>query len=278
MRSAVLSLSVCLIFCLAAGAQTSNPDAVYPVGSDDLLEIRVDEEPTLNLEIRVSANGQVELPLLGDLDVSGKTPREIANEIERLLEASYLREATVRVRVKESRSRTVSVLGAVENPGPVQVTRPQSLLATITAAGGLASDHGPSILVRRRARNGLSDEIEISTHDLLVRADPSVNIPVFTDDVVAVAPQRETTILLMGEVSTRGALIFKSGEAVTLLTAIARAGGLTERASKKVLIKRRQADGRLREFRVSYKAILAGTIEDFPLQDGDIIVVRESFL
>ena len=64
---------------------------------------------------------------------------------------------------------------------------------------------------------------------------------------------------------------------MSLLTAIARAGGLTERASKKIEIKRESADGKMAQFEVDYKAVLSGKLADPLLQEGDLLLVKESF-
>ena len=86
------------------------------------------------------------------------------------------------------------------------------------------------------------------------------------------------TVYLMGEVGGSGAMTFRSGQRPTLLTAIAQAGGLTKRASSKISVKRQGEDGSRYEIIVRYKRLLAGEEEDLPLQDGDLIVVKESFL
>jgi protein involved in polysaccharide export with SLBB domain len=63
---------------------------------------------------------------------------------------------------------------------------------------------------------------------------------------------------------------------MTLLTAIARAGGLNDRAARKVIV-RRDRGGRSEEFEIDAKRILAGKDPDFELQAEDVIIVRESF-
>ncbi|MEE8367094.1 MAG: hypothetical protein V3S30_02135 [Thermoanaerobaculia bacterium] len=72
-------------------------------------------------------------------------------------------------------------------------------------------------------------------------------------------------------------LTFKSGERITLLETLIRAGGLTERASKKIIIRRDTGKGIREETIIDYRRILNGKEPDFELQDGDIIHVKESF-
>jgi protein involved in polysaccharide export with SLBB domain len=85
------------------------------------------------------------------------------------------------------------------------------------------------------------------------------------------------TIYLLGEVSATGAMQFKSTEPVTLLTVIARAGGLTDRASPRLRVKRRDGDGMMQELQAHYGRILNGQEPDLELRDGDLVVVKESF-
>ncbi|HEX6201366.1 MAG TPA: hypothetical protein VF100_00100, partial [Thermoanaerobaculia bacterium] len=74
-----------------------------------------------------------------------------------------------------------------------------------------------------------------------------------------------------------GAMEVPSTAGVTLLTVIARAGGLSERASPRITVRRRGADGLMNELRAHYKRILEGRDPDLELVDGDIVVVAESF-
>jgi protein involved in polysaccharide export with SLBB domain len=71
-------------------------------------------------------------------------------------------------------------------------------------------------------------------------------------------------------------LTFKSSERITLLAAIAHAGGLTDRAGR-ILVKRADRTDGPGELTVDYKRILAGTAPDVELRPGDVIVVKESF-
>ena len=74
-----------------------------------------------------------------------------------------------------------------------------------------------------------------------------------------------------------GALLFKSNERITVLSAIAHAGGLTDRASKRILVKRAARGDGPAEVTVDFNRILAGKEPDVELRQGDVIVVKESF-
>jgi len=283
---ATLALCV-LLLCLSGRALAQAPPQTaaensagpaYRVGPKDLLAIQVAEVPELNVERRVSEEGTISLPSLGEVEVGGLTPDQAASRLKALLEAKYVNHATVEVVVREFRSKPISLIGAVNQPGPLAFSGRWTLLDAITAAGGLAAGHGPKIYVLRRADNGLSDQIAINADDLMLRADPRANIPIFANDLINVPPDTEVTIYCLGEVKSPGALTFRTSERITLLTAIARAGGLSERASSKIVIKHRDAAGGATETTVNYKRIVAGSDPDVELRAGDLIVVKESFL
>ncbi len=276
MKKIAVPWTILLLVCAGLARAQSN-DAAYRIGARDLLSVRVDEDDKLNGDRRVTEAGTINLPLIGDVQVTGKTPGEAEQAIKRLLEEKYMQRASVDVQVLEFRSRPITVIGAVKTPGNLGFSGHWTLLEALAAAGGLAESHGNVVYVLRRADSGLFDQVTIDLDDLLVRGDPRVNIPIFANDLINVPVTVEITIYCLGEVAKPGALAFKSSERISVLTAIAHAGGLTDRASKKIMIKRQApADGRA-EVTVDYNKILAGKEPDLELRQGDVIVVKESF-
>jgi polysaccharide export outer membrane protein len=264
-------------FLLAALATSvSAMQQAYQIGPRDRLALRVLEVPELNVERRVNEEGAISLPLLGDFVVSGLSASEAASRLEALLTARYVRKATVSIEVIEFRASPITVIGAVRNPGPLEVAGRISLLEALTAAGGLSGAQGRVIHILRRADNGLSDQLTIDADDLLVRGDLRANIPLLSGDLVNVPVTVEVTVFCLGEVQQPGAVTFRSTERITLLAAIARAGGLSDRASKRILVKRRTDAGDT-ELEADYRAILAGRAPDLELQDGDVLYIKESF-
>jgi protein involved in polysaccharide export with SLBB domain len=91
-------------------------------------------------------------------------------------------------------------------------------------------------------------------------------------------PARTTVkVFCMGEVKSPGALEFDSDDRITLLSVIAKAGGLTNRASKSVRIKRRGDDGKDVESVVNYNRVVSGDLPDPDLSGDDVVIVKESF-
>ena len=247
------------------------------IGPRDEIQIRVAELPNLDSKLEVSNDGTIELPVIGSVVAAGLNESELAQRLRERLEQEGLRRATVSVEVTAYRSRPVSLLGAVNQPGNHYVPGRTTLLELLLDAGGLSENHGNAIHIRRRADNGLSDQIQISVEALIRDGDPVVNIPILAGDLINIPVARDIEIFFIGEVQNPGSLVFRSNEPVTLLTAIARVGGLTELASRKMRIKRGTGQRNPEEITVDYRQVLNGQTEDPPLQDGDIIIVKESF-
>jgi polysaccharide export outer membrane protein len=267
-----------LMFVLCAAvvvAQEQQGD--YRIGSKDLLEIRVLEIPELNLERRVTDAGTIDLPLIGQISVAGKTATEARAQLEDLLRATYVNRANVSFVVKEFANSPVSVVGAVTKPGSLSLSGRWSLLQAISAAGGLDQTAGRRIFVLRRSDNGLSDTLEIRRDDLLQATSAMWNIPIFPGDVVNIPSRSTVKVFCLGEVKQPGALEFDSDDRISLLSVIAKAGGLTDRASRTILIKRKGPDGKDVETKVNYKAVIAGKEPDPALKADDVVVVQESF-
>jgi polysaccharide export outer membrane protein len=194
-----------------------------------------------------------------------------------MLTDKYVNRANVSVVVREYANKPVSILGAVQKPGSLNISGRWTLLQAISAAGGLSERAGKRIYVLRRSENGLSDTLEIPTDELFQSGAPMWDIPIFPSDIVNIPGKTTVTVYCIGEVKSPGALTFDSGDRITLLSAMAKAGGLSDRASSAVRIKRKGPDGKESEIRVDYKRVLSGKEPDPTLLPDDVVVVKESF-
>ena len=268
----LLALLLLLLPATASQGQGAGPSASYRIGPMDLVSVEVLEDDSLDAETRVTEAGTIELPHVDPVTVAGLTTHEAALALGKALE-KYLQRATVTLRFIEYRSQPITLLGAVRKPGTLPFSGRWTLIDAVTEAGGL-TETGGDILVLRRASNGLSDQILIDRRELLEHGNPDVNIPLFPNDLINVPVATDITVFLIGEVASPGAVVFRSTDRITLLAALARAGGLTGRASNKVLVRRFESGA---ELRVNYKKLLAGSQPDVELSDGDLIIVKESF-
>lgn len=259
----------------AAGQEDASP--VYRIGPRDVVRIEVFEEADLNREVPVNDDGTLRLPLVGNVQAEGLTEEELAARLKAILEENFLQRASVSIEVVQFLSRPISVLGAVRKPGDLGSAGRLTLIEALTQSGGLSETHGGSIQILRRAPNGLTDRLTIPVESLLVRADPDLNIPIFANDLITVPAAEEVTVYLLGEVASPGAITFRRTERITLLAALARAGGLSERASNKIRIQRREDGGATRDLVVHYRRIVAGEEPDPELRHGDVLIIKESF-
>ncbi len=163
------------ILLLLAGCATSNsgkiatnaqdfgrPDApmamaesaVLRVGPLDTISVSVFEVPTLSGDFSVDARGNIVMPLIGEVPASGKTPDELALDLEQRLGSRYLKSPDVQVALKSSVSQRVTVDGAVTAPGIYPVAGSQTLLQSVAMAKGTTVDANPSKVVVFRTIEG----------------------------------------------------------------------------------------------------------------------------
>ncbi len=249
-----------------------------PYGPGDLLEIKVFEVEQLNQVVRVSEDGTINLPLLGQVRIEGLTQTGVVQHLAGLLQAKYVKNPQVTVFIKEYKSKQVAVIGAVETPGSYELVGRKNLLQMISLAGGFTDKAANEVFVLREGTNGDAQTISIDLKDLLVNGNQKLNIPVEPNDVINVPVDREFRVFVFGRVNKPGALKVRISEKVTLLQAIADAGGLAEGAKESaVTITRKGPGGQEQKIRVNLKDIISGKKKDIPLQEGDVVFVPESF-
>lgn len=247
------------------------------VGPRDVLEIKVLEDPTITNKYTVTEDGQVVLNVIGKVSVSGQSTAQIEATLKKLLEDNVLRKATVSVQIIEFGSKPISVVGAVQRPGPIGASSNMTLIQAITQAGGLTTNYGRELYILRTGRNGLSEQLTIDIEELMVNGNPDFNVPLAPNDLINVPIDTPLLVYVMGEVMKPGKTEFRRSQAPTLLQAISAAGGLTDRAARRVIIKR-MVNGREETLRIDYRDIIKGKKQDMALHDNDTVVVPESFL
>lgn len=127
----------------AAFRQTSDaalqtPAEDYRVSAEDVLDVTVFRVPDLSKTVKVSASGQIGLPLIGAVPVSGKTVAEVEGEIKRRLAGQYMQDPQVTVLVQEAVSQRITLEGEVAKPGIYPTSGRTTLLQAIALAGGMS--------------------------------------------------------------------------------------------------------------------------------------------
>jgi len=267
-----------ILLMIAAGAVAQELpilSADAPVGPRDVLDVKVLEDEKISGRVTVSEDGFVALNVVGKVQVAGLTSTQIEAKLKALLEADILTKATISVQVVEFASKPISVVGAVVRPGRIGATGNTTLIQAITQAGGLAAGHGKELYVLRTGRNGLSEQVAIDIEQLMVQGKPELNIPLAPNDLVNVPVDTPIAIYVMGEVMRPGKVDFRSSQTPTLLQAIAAAGGPTDRASRRVVVKR-LVNGAEQTLKLNYRDILNGKRKDEILRDNDTVYLEEA--
>lgn len=127
--------SVAEVDALAAKLESILPDQDYVIGPQDLLAIDVWHEPELSQIVPVRPDGKISLPLIGDLEVSGLTPRALQALLAKQLEA-YIHKPQVTAIVREVNSRKFYMIGEVERPGSYPLSAHMTVLDALATAGG----------------------------------------------------------------------------------------------------------------------------------------------
>lgn len=250
--------------------------AEYKIGPKDLLEISVIGFEDLNRKVRVSEEGQISLPYLGEIEVRGLTSSDLEKKLVGLLKEKYLENPQVTVVIAEHQSQKVYVIGAVNTPGPYELMGRLTLLKLISQAGGLSAAAGNEIMIMRLLPDGSKTSLKISVEDLILKGDASLDVPLQAEDIISIPVDITVPIYVTGEVRNPGNIAIKKSNIPTLLRAIAQAGGFTERASKgKVIIKRIDESGKETNIRVNVDDIIKGKKKDIQLQENDVVIVPE---
>ena len=280
LRTAGLVLAALAAGLAAAAPAAQETSAEYKIGPKDLLEISVLGVAEINkLVVRVSEEGRITLPLLGEVGGGNLTKFEVEKKLALLAGEKIVIKPQVTVHILEYVSRRVSVVGAVGKPGPYELLGRQTVLSLVSEAGGLTQDAGEEIIVIRQLPGGDSTALRLSIDGLFVQGDPKLNVALEPGDVINVPVDKPVPIYVFGQVRNPGALQVRRSSLPTLTQAIAQAGGFTDRANKKrVRIRRKDAAGKDLEFTVNVRNILKGKIKDIPLKVNDTVYVPESLL
>lgn len=241
----------------------------YAIGEGDLLKIKVYDHPDLTTETRVSGEGKITFPLIGEVEANGLTATEIEKRIAALLEGGYIIKPQVSVFIVEYKSKKVTVLGEFTKPGLVELRGNSTLLEVISNAGGITPNAGDMLYIQRKIIKGGSGKKEditvtVELKKLLEEGEVNANVAVLDGDSIYVP--RAAFVYVNGEVRTPGA--YKITKGLTVLKAITIAGGFTQKAWQ----------GRTKIIRKADKGevTIGANMDDLVMPD-DIIMVPESF-
>jgi polysaccharide export outer membrane protein len=156
----------------------------YVISTGDVLEITVYGEEDLTKVIRVSADGIISYPLVGEVRVMGLTPSQLEDELTYILGEDYLVNPQVNVFVKEFSS--FSILGQVKNPGSYPLKGRVTVLDAIALAGGFTKIAAPNKTKIIRVEDSQEKTIGVRVNDVIKKPDQSKNILLRPNDTIIV--------------------------------------------------------------------------------------------
>lgn len=191
-RRASLTTFGLLLAVFASGCATTpapEPPISYPdylVGAPDKLMVTVLPEPTVQEAVVVRPDGKITIQLIGDVQAAGRTPHEIAAEIEERI-GRYKRGARATVAVTQAVSSAITVLGEVRRPGTFPISKETRVAEAVGTAGGLtsfANDDNVHI-VRGGGRSAVVIPVDL---DAIQSGDMATNVQLRGGDIIYVPP------------------------------------------------------------------------------------------
>ncbi len=266
----------------------------YILGAGDQVTVRVfgaDDLPERPTE--VGTDGKISLPMVGKVQALGFSVRDVETDLTARYK-TYFKDPQITVTVTDYRSQPVTVVGAVNAPGVIQLRGPTRLIRVLSQAGGLKPEAGDKVLITRRLPDqgtatttaaGIATESntsfylkEIDLLKILDGTDPSANLIVEANDLITVP--RAKMVYVMGDVGRPGGYILDGHTSkLTVLQAVALAGGANKSAaygSTKILRPATGGDTPRAETQIDLKKILASKAPDIPLHADDILYVPNS--
>ena len=199
-RILVAALVVTVLAACASGGGTTDTPPVqqqaavedYAIGVDDVVQVSVWRNPELGIEVPVRPDGKISVPLVGDVMAGGRTPAEVAKDIQEKLSA-YVRDPQVAVILTELRSHEylsrVRVTGAVRQPVSSPYRQGMTVLDAVLAAGGVNEFAAPDRSSLYRKSEGQTTSYAVRLDKIINRGDLSTNFTVAPGDVITV-PER----------------------------------------------------------------------------------------
>jgi polysaccharide export outer membrane protein len=249
------------------------PESRIRIGPGDLLDMTVFDSPELAQTVRVSDAGDASFNLIGEVHLAGLTANEAQSFIAGKLKAgNYVLNPQVAVLIKEYNTQGVSVVGEVNKPGVYNVLGTQTLLDLIAAAGGTTAFAGPEATIRRSTDNSIVS-VRFSKD---AQTSFSSDVRVYPGDKIIVG--RAGLVYVLGDVGRPGGFVMENDGKLTLVEALAMAGGSNPTASLSRAKLIRKTTTSYTEVPIQLKKMLHGEATAPQLQTEDILYIPSNAL
>lgn len=160
----------------------------YVIGPGDVLNVFVWQNEDISVTVPVRPDGRISTPLVEDMLAVGKTPTQLANDIEAVL-GEYIRTPEVSIIVEDfvgPFGTQIRVVGQAADPRALAYREEMTLLDVMIEVGGLTEFAAGNRASLIREENGRAIEINIRLHDMLNKGDISQNIAMRPGDIVII--------------------------------------------------------------------------------------------
>ena len=161
------------------------PPPGYVIGPDDVLNIVYWREKDMSAKVTVRPDGQISLPLLNEMQVSGLTPEQLREKVTTEA-AKFVEEPNVTVVVEQINSRRVYVTGSVAKPGPYVLSGQMTIVQLLSLAGGLLEFADSKNILITRVENGKQVAIGFNYKDFIRKKNLKQNIDLKPGDTIIV--------------------------------------------------------------------------------------------
>ena len=258
-----------------SSAAAPNPVPPLRIGSGDLIEVSMFENPDLSGRYRVDEMGDITVPLIGPVHVAGMTADEAATKIEQLyVEGQILLPANshATVFISEYATQGITINGEVKTPGVYPALGVHKLNDLIAAAGGITPFAASHVVITHKDDPGNPTTIEYNPTALK----PIIpDVQIFPGDSILIP--RAGVVYVAGNVARPGVYVLDGRRSLTVEAAMALSGGGGKAsAMKRVQLVRTLDDGRKEAITIPVNLIYKGQAPDVALIDGDILYVPTS--
>lgn len=275
MRWTIVLLSCCV--ALSRAMPAAEAEGQFRLRPGDLLDVSVYGHADLSRQVRIHADGSLSLPLIGRVgSITGLSLMQVESTIGKRLRDGYLKEASVTAQVVELAPRPVSILGAVRQPGSIELSPYLAMTAmeAVAKAGGFQPDADRHQAVVMRTVDGQQRALPLPAVDTPMAL--SADVVLQPGDLIVVP--RLGRVHIIGAVKNPGPQTLPGKGALTVSRAIVMAGGFDTFAQTQRVQLIPSAGGE--PITVDVRAVLAGErrVEDPVVGSGDIVSVLESRL
>jgi polysaccharide biosynthesis/export protein len=270
----------------APADDSSRLRSTYALGANDAFQLRVPEWEEVNDKtFRIESDGDVNLPFIGRVRASGMTIEALEKVLLREVQP-YIKASSVSISLVQFRTEVVYLLGAFRNPGAHQLFDRRNLADVVALSGGLAPSASRRLRVTRRLSEGpiplpsavVDNERNISSVEIVLTSlmeaqDPAENLILRPFDTVTAL--RNEMIYISGEVAKPGAYELTDRDSMTVMQAVALAGGLSRDAqpSKARVLRPVMDTNRRAEIPIDLNRVFSGLSADFRLMANDALYV-----